>query len=95
MISYVLSEVVQEIDHYLNDESLNNTYEGELRTAITELRNQARAIMVTLDTFPGASPEWRQEQAAHLAKMMTASEYAAWKALQIRLGYAPAAPELQ
>jgi len=91
MISDVLSQVVPEIDHYLNDEVFKECYEGELRTAITELRDQARAIMVTLDTFPGASPEYRQEQDAHLAKVMTATEYAAWKALQIRLGYAAAA----
>jgi hypothetical protein len=94
MISDVLSEVIPEIDNYLNEEVFKKCYEGELRTAITELRDQAKAIMVTLDTFPGASPKNRLEQDAHLAKVMTASEYAAWKALQIRLGYAPSAASL-
>jgi hypothetical protein len=94
MISDVLSEVVPELDHYLNDEFYNDSYTGELRAAIIEVRDQARALMVTLDTFPGAKPEYRQVQDTHLAKVMTASEYAAWKALQIRLGYAPAALEV-
>ena len=91
MISDVLSEFVPEIDHYLNNEVYNTCYQGELRMAITELRDRARAIMVTMDTFPGASPKYRQEQDAHLAKVMSVGEYAAWKALQIRLGDAPVA----
>ena len=90
MISDVLSETIEEINEYLNSDVTSKCYEGAMREAIVELRDNARAIMVTLETFPGATVEWRQAQDAHLAKVMTASEYAAWKALQIRIGDAPA-----
>jgi hypothetical protein len=52
MISDVLSEMVADIDRYLENSVFDRVYEGEVRTRIIALRNQADAIRVDLDTPP-------------------------------------------
>ena len=52
MISDVLSETVNSLDHYLNDTDYYDIYTGELRDRIVRFRNEAKAIRDFLDEPP-------------------------------------------
>jgi hypothetical protein len=54
MISDILSAAVQDIDSYLHDVTFDAVYAGALRARIAQLRNEADAIRIVLDTPPGA-----------------------------------------
>lgn len=49
MISDVLSEMVTDVDRFLNNPLFDRMYKGELRGRIIALRNEAHAIMLILD----------------------------------------------
>ena len=53
MISDVLVECVNELDHYLNDQIFDDTYQGERRYRIIRLRNEAEYLRGLLDVPPG------------------------------------------
>ena len=52
MISDVLSETVNSLDHYLNDPVYYNVYAGEIRDRILLFRKEAKAIQEFLDESP-------------------------------------------
>lgn len=52
MISDVLFDAVEGIDGYLNDETFDTCYGGELRTEILILRNQMDRMRAKLDRPP-------------------------------------------
>ncbi len=52
MISDVLSETVNNLDHYLSDPKYDDTYTGDVRDRIVRLRNEAKAIRDILDISP-------------------------------------------
>jgi len=54
MISDVLHETVDELDHYLNCPTFADCYKGKLREQIVRLRDEALYIARVLDTPPGA-----------------------------------------
>jgi hypothetical protein len=56
MISDILFETVEGLDHYLNDPVFERTYRGELRERIIKLRNEAEKLQIELD---------EQEQTSH------------------------------
>ena len=49
MISDVLSETVNNLDHYLSETDYYDVYTGELRHRIVQFRNEAKAIRDFLD----------------------------------------------
>ena len=49
MISEVLSETVNNLDHYLNETDYYDIYTGELRDRIVQFRNEAKEIRDFLD----------------------------------------------
>jgi hypothetical protein len=53
VISDVLSECVSDLDYYLNSQIFDDTYEGELRKRIIQLRNEAEYLRGVLDVPPG------------------------------------------
>ena len=53
MISDALCDCVNALDHYLNDHSFDDTYQGELRDRIIRLRNEAEYLRGLLDFPPG------------------------------------------
>jgi hypothetical protein len=53
MISDVLCECVNELDHYLNSEAFDDTYQGKFRQRIIGLRNEAEYLGGLLDIPPG------------------------------------------
>ena len=52
MISDVLSETVNSLDHFLNESDYYHIYTGELRDRIVQFRNEAKAIRDFLDESP-------------------------------------------
>jgi hypothetical protein len=56
MISDVLSQAVDDLDHYLNDPNFDSTYNGEFRERIIRLRDEAEYIRIVLDTHPCDTP---------------------------------------
>ena len=52
MISDVLSETVNSLDHYLNESEYCDIYTGELRDRIVRFRNEAKEIRDFLDESP-------------------------------------------
>ena len=53
MISDVLSETVNKLDHYLSDPEYDDIYTDEVRDRIVRLRNEAKAIRDILDISQG------------------------------------------
>ena len=53
MISDVLSETVNKLDHYLSDPEYDDTYTDQVRDRIVRLRNEAKAIRDILDISQG------------------------------------------
>jgi hypothetical protein len=51
MISDILAQAVDDLDHYLND--FDRTYTGELRHRISRFRNEADYLRSLLDVPPG------------------------------------------
>jgi hypothetical protein len=51
MISDILAQAVDDLDHYLND--FDRTYTGELRDRIIRFRNEAEYLRSLLDVPPG------------------------------------------
>jgi hypothetical protein len=87
MISDVLCETVNEVDRYLNDETMGKCYEGAMRDAILELKDRARAIHILLDYPPplvDALVNQTDEATAyttHLAKVLSGGERRAFNRL--------------
>ena len=52
MISDVLSETVNKLDHYLSTPDYDDTYTGEIRDRIVRFRNEAKALRDILDISP-------------------------------------------
>jgi hypothetical protein len=56
MISDILSEVVTNLDHYLNDPIYSTAYSGETRERLLRLRHDADELRSTLDVPPPSPP---------------------------------------
>ena len=52
MISDVLHEAIEGIDHYLNDECYDTLYAGDLRKHIVDVRDAMEKVRQELDTIP-------------------------------------------
>ena len=52
MISDVLFEAIEGINHYLNDECYNSLYASDLRKRIIEVRDAMNKLRQELDTIP-------------------------------------------
>ena len=52
MISDILSQMIDDLDHYLVNPDYDDTYKGELRERIIRLRGEAEYIRAVLDTPP-------------------------------------------
>jgi len=61
MISDVLFEMTNDLDHYLNDSLWDDTYTGDLRERILKLRDEAKQLLTELDTPPTISNETKNE----------------------------------
>jgi hypothetical protein len=53
MISDILDQAVDDLDHYLNDLNFDRAYTGELHDRIIRLRNEAEYLRGLLDVPPG------------------------------------------
>ncbi len=56
MISDILSQAVDDLDHYLSDPFWDRTHNGELRARIIRLRDEAEYIRVVMDAHPCDTP---------------------------------------
>ena len=52
MISDVLPQTVDDLDHYLNDSFWDKVYSGELRKRIIRLREEVDEVRVLIDATP-------------------------------------------
>lgn len=52
MVSDVLFQAVQDLDHYLNDPVFANVYGGALRERLLRLRKEMQDIRMMLDSPP-------------------------------------------
>jgi hypothetical protein len=53
MISEILYQTVDNLDHCFNDPHWYDLYYGEFRERIIRLRDEAQNCRITLDTTPG------------------------------------------
>jgi len=56
MISDILFQAVDDLDHYLNDPLWDHIYCGDLRERIIRLRDEAKHVQILLDTHPCDTP---------------------------------------
>ena len=56
MISDVLSQAVDDLDHYLNDPFWDHIYRADLRERVIRLRDEAKYVQILLDTHPCDTP---------------------------------------
>ena len=56
MISDVLAQAVDDLDHYLNDPFWDHIYRADWRERVICLRDEAKYVQILLDTHPCDTP---------------------------------------